>query len=843
MMRLLSLFVFCAVLTFWMTGANSIQADEPKPGSPTPLSAAGEKLEARYTKLLEQLRQELLSRLPRAENTDTATIEQFLASDELDAQLVKFVVLHDATPRGLAEYAQQGKKQAELVEKLLADTELMKRMLVADGASARKEGRGYGPEQYGPAMEIYTTIQKSSAKAASGLLNRLALAVALEHSVPIEQQNPKAATDAPRHVDPLGRYLHYEKAYLAGELDPAFDQLTAWDLRFVVNGDEPDETLAWGREMLRNFRPDHILTPDDGWRYVKIVSTDVKYGSEEVKFDRPELQQYQNILMNGGVCGRRAFFGRFILRAFGIPTTARPSRGHAALAHWTPDGWVVNLGGAWGCGWASGPYDRGFERKKDLDFLAITQARTHRDEFLQVKRARWAGDVLGEERVYGQSEGNPGFWNRIALKTQQDIIETSKAVTLEALGADLGEANEPTVAEEIMASPVTPADTQITVSPEGLITLPAAAYVQPQGNTREVIAMKGFHGGLQVFLPRFFPQGKTILRGGTWKSGPDDCTSGCRLLSGGYGRYDNWGLRVAITPADKNPPRELTLDLGGGVTMDMLYIQPGSFVMGGESTTDGRFQCVEVPKHEVTLTKGFYLGKYEVTQAQYQAIMGTNPSKSTRDPNCPVDNVSENDAIDFCTKLAELTDHATRLPTEAEWEYAARAGQDTKWFFGNDPAELGDYAWFKDNAAAKSHPVGQKKPNPWGLYDIYGNVCERISDKYARNYYSISPRQDPTGPSPGESSRMEYQVTVPRGGKYALTARVVTPRDQQRLNVAVNDSQSRTVIELPFTAGKWQESKPVTLELQAGENTLRLWRDQPPQYGVAIKEFLLQPVQ
>jgi len=834
--------VFCGVLIGVAIGATSVWAAKPDAVPQTPLTATGEKFEARYAEQLEQLRKELTSKLPQADEADAETIDIFLASDALDAKLVKFVVLHDATPRGLAEFAQQGKGRAALVEKLLADTDLMKRMLVADGASAKKQGRSFGPEQYGPAMEIYTAIQKTSEKAASGVLNRLALAVALEHSVPIVQQNPKAATNAPKFIDPVGRYLHYEKAYVAGELDPAFDQLSAWDLRFVVNGGEPNEALAWGREMLRNFRPDHILTPNEGWRYVKIVSTDVKYGSGEVKHDRPELQRYQNILMNGGVCGRRAFFGRFILRAFGIPTTARPSRGHAALAHWTPEGWVVNLGGAWGCGWASGPYDRSFGRKKDLDFLAITQARANRDAFLKVKRARWAGDVLGEERIYGESQGSPAFWNGVALKTQREIIEKSKTVTLEALGTDLGEANEPTVAEAIMASPVMPEDTKITLGAGGVITIPAAAYTKPEGNTREVIAMKGFHGGMQVFLPRFFPQGKTILRGGTWKNDPDGCTSGCRLLSGGYGRYENWGLRVAVTPTGDETPRELTLDLGDGVSMELVYIEPGTFVMGGESTTDGRFQCVEVPKHEVILTKGFYLGKHEVTQAQYQAIMGSNPSKSTKGPNCPVDNVSEGDAIDFCAKLAEKTGHEARLPTEAEWEYASRAGADTKWFFGSDPAKLGEYAWFKGNADARSHPVGQKKPNPWGLYDIYGNVCERISDKYARNYYSISPKQDPTGPSQGVKSRLEYQVTVQHAGKYALAARVVTPRDNQRLNVAVNESKSKAVIELPFTLGKWQDSKPVTLELEAGENTLRLWRDQPPQYGVAIKEFSLKPV-
>ena len=262
-----------------------------------------------------------------------------------------------------------------------------------------------------------------------------------------------------------------------------------------------------------------------------------------------------------------------------------------------------------------------------------------------------------------------------------------------------------------------------------------------------------------------------------------------------------------------------------------------------KARTDGRFECVEVPKHAVTITKGFYLGKYEVTQAQYQAIMEKNPSKSTKGPTVPVDNVGEADAITFCGKVAELTGQDVRLPTEAEWEYASRAGRDTKWFFGDDPSKIGDYAWFKGNANAKSHPVGQKKPNPWGLYDIYGNVCERISDKYARNYYSISPSTDPTGPSAGTKSRLEYQVSVPKAGQYALTAQVVTANYNQRINVSTGNAGSQVTIEMPFTEGNWQESKPITVTLKKGQNTLRFWRDQPPQYGMAIKTFTLTPVQ
>ena len=332
------------------------------------------------------------------------------------------------------------------------------------------------------------------------------------------------------------------------------------------------------------------------------------------------------------------------------------------------------------------------------------------------------------------------------------------------------------------------------------------------------------------------------MRGGTWKGDANACSSGFRMLSGGYGRYENWGLRAAVSHSGGKAPRELTLDLGDGVKMEMVYIKPGKFVMGGESTKDGRFECVEVPKHEVVITKGFYLGKYEVTQAQYETLMGSNPSRSTKNPDCPVDNVAAADAITFCGKLAEVTGRDARLPTEAEWEYASRGGKSSKWFFGDDSSKLDAYAWSKANAGGKSHPVGEKKPNPWGLYDIYGNVCERISDTYARNYYSISPKEDPTGPSQGTNSLFEYQVNAPKSGKYALKAKVVTANYDQRINLQVNDSADELVMQMPFTEGDWKESDEIMVTLKQGENTLRFSRDQPPQYGVAIKNFTLTPV-
>jgi len=806
---------------------------------------ANDKLVERYTGMLNELRADLTAKVPQidmekaktAGSPEAQQLKKFLASDKLDAKLAKFVVLLDATPEGLAAFAGQGKSQAALIEQLLGDDELMVQMLLADGARGERDGFA----MYGPAMKIYTDIQKASKKAKDGVLQQLALATSLVHAVPVKIGRHSPA-DGPK-VDPVKRYLQFEKAYLGGELDPGFEQLTAWDLRSIVNGHEPDEILVWGREMLRNYRPDHIYTEDYGWRYVGLVRTDVRYGSGDVKYDRPELDFFQNILMNGGVCGRRAFFGRFMLRAFGVPTKPRGQRGHAALVHWTPEGWVPCLGSGWGAGY-SFPVGINYAsgRSSCNDLLAVTQGRAVGKPYMQVVRARSMGDVLGEERAWGFSTTVKGIWNGIALQTQQEIIKESKAVTLKALGKDIGESNTPTVPVKIMASTVTASDKKISYGKDGTISMPAVAYSKPLENTPEVIAMKSFGGGMQIFLPRFFREGITMLRGGGWRGDANGCKSGARLPSSGYGAYNNWGLRAAMTHPGGKAAREVTLDLGDGVTMEMVYIKPGKFVMGGENTKHGKWSCVEVPKHEVAITRGFYMGKYEVTQAQYEAMIGSNPSRSTKAPNCPVDSVHEAHARMFCKEVSEKTGQEVRLPTEAEWEYACRAGSTTKWFFGDDESKLGDYAWYMKNDGGKSHPVGQKKPNPWGLYDMHGNVFERIGDVYDKDYYANGPKVDPTGPKQAERSHLEYIVTVPEAGNYSLAARVVTANYEQKLCVSANGGKSESTMTMPFTLGKWQESKPITLALKKGENRLQFLRRGPPQYGVAIKSFSLTPV-
>jgi formylglycine-generating enzyme required for sulfatase activity len=207
---------------------------------------------------------------------------------------------------------------------------------------------------------------------------------------------------------------------------------------------------------------------------------------------------------------------------------------------------------------------------------------------------------------------------------------------------------------------------------------------------------------------------------------------------------------------DAPKPGDLdTVDLGGGVKMELAWIPAGSFQMGSPDSAWGRDKD-EGPVHTVELD-GFWMGKYEVTQEQYEAVMGKNPSYFKGAKN-PVEQVSWNNAADFCRKASQETGEGFRLPTEAEWEYACRAGSTTHFCFGDSDDGLGDYAWYAHNSGSQTHPVGEKKPNALGLYDMHGNVSEWCGDWYA-DKYSAGIAKNPQGPSSGE-----YRVA--RGGSW-----------------------------------------------------------------------------
>lgn len=198
--------------------------------------------------------------------------------------------------------------------------------------------------------------------------------------------------------------------------------------------------------------------------------------------------------------------------------------------------------------------------------------------------------------------------------------------------------------------------------------------------------------------------------------------------------------------------------------MEFILVKGGCYQMG-DAFGDGK--ASEQPVHEVCVSD-FQIGKYEVTQAQYQAVMKTNPSIFKGcGSNCPVENVSYEDAKEFTRQLNDLTTRNYRLPYEAEWEYAARSGGKNEQFAGtSDLDDLGEYAWFADNSGEKTHPTGTRRPNGLGIYDMNGNVWEWCKDWYDGNYYKNSLQKTPHGPLLG--SRRVY-----RGGSWNFTARDV----------------------------------------------------------------------
>ena len=204
-----------------------------------------------------------------------------------------------------------------------------------------------------------------------------------------------------------------------------------------------------------------------------------------------------------------------------------------------------------------------------------------------------------------------------------------------------------------------------------------------------------------------------------------------------------------------------TLTKGGGNAsignIEMVYVKGGTFTMGATAEQGSDAYSDEKPTHSVTLSD-FYIGKYEVTQAQWRAVMGSNPSNFQGD-NLPVENVSWNDVQEFIKKLNAQTGKKFRLPTEAEWEYAARGGNQSKGYKYSGSNSISEVAWYDDNSRSKTHPVGQKAPNELGIYDMSGNVWEWCQDWYSSSAYSSSSHNNPTGPSSGSNR-------VLRGGSW-----------------------------------------------------------------------------
>jgi len=225
-------------------------------------------------------------------------------------------------------------------------------------------------------------------------------------------------------------------------------------------------------------------------------------------------------------------------------------------------------------------------------------------------------------------------------------------------------------------------------------------------------------------------------------------------------------LLAPLHPAKAQAPKEITNSIG----MKLVLVPKGTFMMGSPESEEGRQK--DETQHEVTISKDYYLGVYEVTQAQYEKVMGKNPSSfpvakvGNENADLPVENVSWDDAVEFCKKLSDLPEEKKagreyRLPTEAEWEYACRAGSKTAYAFDDEEGLLPEYGWFSRNSSRRTHTVGLLEPNAWGLYDMHGNVWECCSDRYGD--YPKGAVSDPSAPKVGS-------IRVFRGGSWRFEA-------------------------------------------------------------------------
>jgi hypothetical protein len=510
---------------------------------------------------------------------DALGVSGIMSSSALDAKLAQDKILSDATPLGLAEFAQQGPENQKLIEQLFANKDLMLQMLIADGPVGGK---------YGQAMKIYTDIQKASPKANEGIFQRLAMAVSLAHAEPVLKRDISSGTvlkvtedmrkDASLFIDPVQRYLSYEKWYEAGELHQGFKDLSVWNLIRVVDVNDPDEMLVWGRQMLHTLRPDCI--PDDGDTlvFVEVVDKEIRYGSDGLKDDLPDKHFMQNILANGGICGRRGFFGRFILQAFGVPSTERVEPGHSTITLWHPSGWQTRLGGNWGKsnrGFYSKMGDGGGSYGADVNFLTSSQAREAGTAFMRVKRAQWIASVMGESwkpgliTYHGKTRGptppkpggivKPSTWGDLALHEQRRIIAQLEASKTKP-------STTPSVAKTGPS-----ATGRVTVDAKGIITIPAAACCSPTESKRSLY--RGGQSDLIVFINN--KAGETLLHLSRYAKEGD--TFEYTFDSQKAGKY-----QLVADIATPKPNQKLFATANGGSVVDMAL--PYTIGLWGKTT-------------------------------------------------------------------------------------------------------------------------------------------------------------------------------------------------------------------------------------------------------------------
>ena len=502
--------------------------------APVSLSPGGKKLEAHYSKMLADLKEEIVSLVPKGDekvkgdftkqldeirNVPPITknvkdhiaqvvrevtlkcdpgnpafvekqkeillaaravlknVDVFLADDKHYANLAKFAFLSHATPNRLAGFAQQGEAERALIDQLLNEDKLVVQAMTMGGASGGN---------YGQAMRNYTAIQKASKRSLEGFFQAWALAVSLQYT-----GDTYVYPDVPAAESLVNYYLNYLKAYDDGILDPAFSELggTGWNYRFVFPDSYTLEDIDWIRKVLRNYRPDHTRL-EYRWRYCRIVRSDIPYTSGVDRSGMPaDLSNIQKFFLEGGICGPRAFVGQISGYAFGIPSRRAPSPGHGAMAHWTPDGWTTVLGPHF-------YFCKHINGMPPMDFLLESQAQQDPREYKQALMCEWLGKALAEDapRDYGSSGG---FWRLLGFYKRQAIVEDQKIEDIGATGEELAESNVSSEKEEVEQIEISEEFKKITVAGDGTITIPVAACRSPK-NGEKIKFMESIDGGMQV---------------------------------------------------------------------------------------------------------------------------------------------------------------------------------------------------------------------------------------------------------------------------------------------------------------------------------------------------------
>lgn len=415
-----------------------------------------------------------------------------------DTDLIRYTLLQAATPEDWAAWAQA---DAQLVPEVIWNTTMARTLVAAGGARSG---------QYGPAWRVYRTLHTNNTD--SPVLQRLALACALE----LGAGPPYPLFNQQGHVDAERRFVHYQQSYLAGELDAQFARCTVGELRMVINSDATEEELGWGRQCLWTYRPDLALLSPSGcqWQYCDIVKTDVAYKSPEWY---KEPRSYDQILSGGGKCGPRAWYGRFICKAFGIPTWGCQQPGHAAMTRWCRDGvWEVCLGGGW---WKSWWEDRGGD-----DFLLETKARRAAgtvDEYMrQVQRLEWvATAVFGESTHVVRRNGLPDGtapWYSLAMAQRMLLVDGYDAGSCAAVDGTPMEEFSSSIDGRVymlhrwkldkMQTPCTmksieqhPHSTESGRVGETTI-LPASSCCDPTRSSKKILFLPCASGGVQLYV-------------------------------------------------------------------------------------------------------------------------------------------------------------------------------------------------------------------------------------------------------------------------------------------------------------------------------------------------------